>query len=45
MCILPNFATSDLTEFEQKGKKTSKKAETVELIVPEQLMAEKALRE
>jgi hypothetical protein len=47
MCILPNFATSDLKEIEQKGKKATKKAEaeTVEMIVPEQLTTEKALRE
>ena len=42
MCILPNFATSDLTELEQKGKKETEKAEaeTVELIVPEQPLLE-----
>jgi hypothetical protein len=42
MCILPNFATSDLTELKQKDKKgTNKaKAETVEIIVPEQPLLE-----
>jgi hypothetical protein len=40
MCILPNFPTSDLTELEKKGKKENKKAETVELIVPEQPLLE-----
>jgi hypothetical protein len=42
MCILPNFATRDLTELEQKRKKETKKAEaeTLEIIVPEQPLLE-----
>jgi hypothetical protein len=42
MCILPNFATRDLTELEQKRKKETKKAEakTVEIIIPEQPLLE-----
>jgi hypothetical protein len=42
MCILPNFATRDLTELKQNRKKETKKAkaETVEIIVPEQPLLE-----
>lgn len=38
MCILPNFEPSDLEMLKQKAKKGTKKAETVETIVPEQLL-------
>ena len=44
MCILPNFATSDLTELEKNKKKETDKAEaeTVEIIVPERPLLETA---
>lgn len=38
MCILPNFEPSDLEMLKQKAKKGIKKTETVEIIVPEQVL-------
>jgi len=45
MCILPNFATRDLTELEQKRKKETKKAEAeaVEIIIPEHQLLENSI--
>jgi len=36
MCILPNFEAADLETLKQNARKRIKKAETVEIIVPEQ---------
>jgi hypothetical protein len=42
MCILPNFATRDLKELEQKKEKGNKKTEAkkLEIIIPKQPMLE-----
>jgi hypothetical protein len=42
MCILPNFATRDLTELKQKRKKETEKAEaeTVKIVIPEHPLLE-----
>jgi len=45
MCILPNFATRDLKELEQKREKETKKTEAkkLEIIIPEQAMLENSI--
>jgi hypothetical protein len=43
MCILPNFEASDLEELRKNSKKVNKKAETVEIVVPEQPLLEKSI--
>jgi hypothetical protein len=45
MCILPNFATHELQELEQKREKVTKKTEAkkLEIIIPEQPLLENSI--
>lgn len=38
MCILPNFEATDLEALRRNEKRGKKKAETVEMVIPEQLL-------
>jgi hypothetical protein len=38
MCILPNFEPADLEELKKNRKREKQKAETVEMVIPEQTL-------